>query len=153
MKSFFASVGREFRLIFRNGISIFMVAAPAILAFVFILVFGAVNQTTLQLAVDSSISEAEQTKLERIASVERFDNAESMQARIRETDAVIQVVRCFENPDIIHEMGSVDPLRDADECRGRAGPVRAVGSTRQPGHGGADGRCLGQARRWPHPPR
>lgn len=93
MKSFFASVGREFRLIFRNGISIFMVAAPAILAFVFILVFGAVNQTTLQLAVDSSISEAEQTKLERIASVERFDNAESMQARIRETDAVAGVVR------------------------------------------------------------
>ena len=35
-------------------------------------------------------------------------------ASIREVDAVIQVVRCFENPDIIHEMGSVDPLRDIE---------------------------------------
>jgi GTP-binding protein YchF len=35
-------------------------------------------------------------------------------ANIRETDAVVQVVRCFENPDIIHEMGSVDPLRDIE---------------------------------------
>jgi hypothetical protein len=51
MKTLFTSIGREFKLIFRNGISIFMVAAPAILALVFILVFGAVNETTLQLAV------------------------------------------------------------------------------------------------------
>ncbi|MBU6300661.1 MAG: redox-regulated ATPase YchF [Verrucomicrobia bacterium] len=35
-------------------------------------------------------------------------------ANIRETDAVVQVVRCFENPDIIHEMGSVDPIRDIE---------------------------------------
>jgi len=35
-------------------------------------------------------------------------------ANIREVDAVLQVVRCFEDPDIIHEMGSVDPLRDIE---------------------------------------
>ncbi len=35
-------------------------------------------------------------------------------ANIRETDAIIQVVRCFENDDIIHELGSVDPLRDIE---------------------------------------
>ncbi len=35
-------------------------------------------------------------------------------ANIREVDAVIQVVRCFENDDIIHSMGSIDPLRDID---------------------------------------
>lgn len=35
-------------------------------------------------------------------------------ANIREVDAVVQVVRCFENDDIIHEMGSVDPLRDIE---------------------------------------
>lgn len=33
---------------------------------------------------------------------------------IREVDAVVQVVRCFEDPDVIHEMGSVDPLRDIE---------------------------------------
>jgi len=35
-------------------------------------------------------------------------------ANIRETDAIIHVVRCFENADITHVEGSVDPLRDAD---------------------------------------
>ena len=28
-------------------------------------------------------------------------------ANIRETDAIVQVVRCFENDDIIHELGSI----------------------------------------------
>ncbi|MES2997172.1 MAG: redox-regulated ATPase YchF [Verrucomicrobiota bacterium] len=35
-------------------------------------------------------------------------------ATIRETDAIVQVVRCFENDDIIHELGGVDPLRDIE---------------------------------------
>ena len=35
-------------------------------------------------------------------------------ANIRETDAIIHVVRCFENGDITHVEGSVDPLRDAE---------------------------------------
>ena len=35
-------------------------------------------------------------------------------ANIRECDAIIQVVRCFEDDDIIHNMGSVDPLRDIE---------------------------------------
>ena len=35
-------------------------------------------------------------------------------ANIRQVDAVVQVVRCFDNDDIIHEMGSVDPLRDIE---------------------------------------
>jgi GTP-binding protein YchF len=33
---------------------------------------------------------------------------------IREVDAIVQVVRCFENSDIEHVMDSVDPLRDID---------------------------------------
>lgn len=35
-------------------------------------------------------------------------------ANIREVDAIVQVVRCFEDDDIIHELGSVDPLRDIE---------------------------------------
>ena len=35
-------------------------------------------------------------------------------ANIRETDAVVQVVRCFENEQVIHVEGSVDPLRDIE---------------------------------------
>ena len=35
-------------------------------------------------------------------------------AHIRECDAIVEVVRCFENNEIIHVDGSVDPLRDID---------------------------------------
>jgi GTP-binding protein YchF len=33
-------------------------------------------------------------------------------ANIREVDAVVHVVRCFDNDDIVHNMGKVDPVRD-----------------------------------------
>ncbi|HEX5520406.1 MAG TPA: redox-regulated ATPase YchF [Longimicrobiaceae bacterium] len=33
---------------------------------------------------------------------------------IRETDAIVHVVRCFEDPDVVHVMGSVDPVRDRE---------------------------------------
>lgn len=35
-------------------------------------------------------------------------------ANIREVDAIVHVVRCFEDDDVIHNMGSVDPLRDIE---------------------------------------
>ena len=35
-------------------------------------------------------------------------------ANIREVDAIVQVVRCFDDDDIIHVSGSVDPLRDIE---------------------------------------
>ncbi len=35
-------------------------------------------------------------------------------ASIRQADAVVHVVRCFEDDDVIHVDGSVDPIRDAE---------------------------------------
>ena len=35
-------------------------------------------------------------------------------ANIRETDAIAQVVRCFENDDIVHVSGTIDPLSDIE---------------------------------------
>lgn len=35
-------------------------------------------------------------------------------ANIREVDAIVHVVRCFDNEDIIHVDGSVDPVRDIE---------------------------------------
>jgi GTP-binding protein YchF len=35
-------------------------------------------------------------------------------ATIREVDAIVHVVRCFEDPDVVHTMGSVDPVRDIE---------------------------------------
>ena len=33
---------------------------------------------------------------------------------IREVDAILHLLRCFEDPDVVHVAGSVDPLRDAE---------------------------------------
>jgi GTP-binding protein YchF len=33
---------------------------------------------------------------------------------IRETDAIVHVVRCFEDPDVAHVMGAVNPVRDRE---------------------------------------
>jgi GTP-binding protein YchF len=33
---------------------------------------------------------------------------------IREVDAILHVLRCFEDPDVVHVEGMVDPLRDAE---------------------------------------
>ena len=35
-------------------------------------------------------------------------------SHIREVDAIVQVVRCFENPNVVHVDGSVNPLRDIE---------------------------------------
>ena len=35
-------------------------------------------------------------------------------SHIREVDAVVHVIRCFEDPDVVHVMGPVDPVRDHD---------------------------------------
>ena len=35
-------------------------------------------------------------------------------ANIRETDAIIHVLRCFEDPNVVHVDGSVDPIRDKE---------------------------------------
>jgi GTP-binding protein YchF len=35
-------------------------------------------------------------------------------SHIREVDAIIQVVRCFEDPDVVHATGGLDPVRDIE---------------------------------------
>ena len=35
-------------------------------------------------------------------------------SNIRETDAIVHVVRCFDDPDVTHVMGAVDPARDRE---------------------------------------
>ena len=35
-------------------------------------------------------------------------------SHIREVDAILQVVRCFDDPDVIHVAGKVDPVSDME---------------------------------------
>ncbi len=47
-----------------------------------------------------------------LVKVEGFGN--KFLSHIRETDSILEVVRCFDDSNIIHVDGSVDPLRDID---------------------------------------
>lgn len=91
MKTLAFSLAREFKLIVRNGISLFMVAAPALLAVIFIVVFGAVQTSSLTLGADASVSDADAKKLEQVADVARYDTYDALIARIKGPDAVAGV--------------------------------------------------------------
>ena len=39
-------------------------------------------------------------------------------ANIRETEVILQIVRCFEDENIVHNEGSIDPLRDVEIIEG-----------------------------------
>jgi len=66
-------------------------------------------------------------------------------ANIRECDAIVHVVRCFEDENIIHVSGSVDPLRDIEvitleliladlaQCEKRAEKVRKDAKSKKEG--------------------
>ena len=47
-------------------------------------------------------------------------------SNIRNTQAICQVVRCFENNDIIHVEGSIDPIRDLKLLRGGNKETKAL---------------------------
>ena len=42
-------------------------------------------------------------------------------ANIREVDAIVHVVRCFENGNIVHVDGSINPLRDIETIKRQSG--------------------------------
>ena len=45
-------------------------------------------------------------------------------SHIREVDSIAQVVRCFENPNVVHVDGSIDPLRDIETIEKRLDRAR-----------------------------
>lgn len=91
MKTISSSVSREFKLIFRNGISIYMALAPALLAVIFIIIFGALEDTKIRLAVDASVDDASIAKLEQVSEVERYDGLASLKRRVLALDNVAGV--------------------------------------------------------------
>lgn len=91
MKSLISCVKKEAKLIFRNGISRYLVLAPVILALIFIMVFGAMRESNLVVAVDNTISASDREKLEQVFDVEEFDSSVKMHARVEAVDSVVGV--------------------------------------------------------------
>ncbi|MGB3493058.1 MAG: redox-regulated ATPase YchF [Elainellaceae cyanobacterium] len=85
---------------------------------------GVVAVPDERLSVLSEISESEQIVPARVEFVDIAGLVKGASqgeglgnqflANIREVDAIIHVVRCFENDDIIHVSGSIDPARDIE---------------------------------------
>lgn len=88
MNAVLSSLGKEFKLVFRNGISLFMVLAPAIMSVVFILIFGATQGASLKLAVNENLDAATLQNLSHIADVQLFSDENKLLSRVRATDAV-----------------------------------------------------------------
>lgn len=93
MKHIINSLKYELTLIMRNGISLFMVFAPAFLALVFILIFGAVRSSSVKIAVDQSLSKSDIEKIERIADVEFYTSLEELTTRVERTDTILGVYK------------------------------------------------------------
>ena len=71
---------------------------------------------------------------------------------IREVDAIVQVVRCFEDADIHHVAGTVDPVRDIEIINTELmlADLEAVTKKRETREQGRQARR--QGRRWPRKP-
>ena len=76
-------------------------------------------------------------------------------SHIRQTDAILHVVRCFADPEVIHVAGGVNPLHDIDIINTELllADLETVGKTqREGGEGGEVAVCDGLRRRPNCPP-
>ena len=92
MKSMLMSIIREIKLIFRDGITVYLTISPALLALVFVLVFGSIQESTIRLAVDASVPAEVIARLETVADVEMMPDNESLVRRISGADSIAGVL-------------------------------------------------------------
>lgn len=86
MKTLILNIKRELLIVFKNGLSLYMTLAPAILALIFIIVFGVMGQSSMKLAVDNSVETDYLARLESMAEVEKFADFELLRDRVNKSD-------------------------------------------------------------------
>lgn len=91
MKRILMTIARELKLIFRDGITIYLVISPAVLALIFIFVFGSVQESSVSLVVDRNLPQELAAKLEAVADIEYADDLESLKNRVSGTDSIAGV--------------------------------------------------------------
>jgi ABC-2 type transport system permease protein len=91
MKSILMTIAREFKLIFRNGITIYLTVSPALLALIFIFVFGSVQEASVSFVADRSLPQELTAKLETVADIEYADDLESLKKRVCGADSIAGV--------------------------------------------------------------
>ncbi len=111
MKSIIMTIVREFKLIFRDGITIYLTISPAVLALIFIFIFSSVQESDIALAVDKSLPQDLVAKLESVADIEFVDNLESLKERVSGADSIAGVTM---------QDGTVSLLVEGNEAQGFA---------------------------------
>ncbi|SDZ53689.1 ABC-2 family transporter protein [Evansella caseinilytica] len=111
MKSIIMTIVRELKLIFRDGITIYLTISPAVLALIFIFVFGSVQESNISLTVDKSLPQDLVTKLESVADIEYVDNLERLKERVSGVDSIAGVTM---------EDGNIRLIVEGNEAQGFA---------------------------------
>ncbi len=85
------TIVRELKLIFRDGITLYLTISPAVLALVFIFVFGSVQNSSISLAVDKALPQEMTAKLEAVADLEYSDDLRQLKERVNGADSIAGV--------------------------------------------------------------
>jgi len=120
MKGTLVSIAREFKLIFRDGITLYLTISPAVLALIFIIVFGSMQKSSVSLAVDRSLPQAMISRLEAVADVEYVDGLEDLKDRVSGADSIAGVYM---------RDGNVTVLVEGNESQGFAESRRTLVSS------------------------
>lgn len=91
MKRIFLTVFKEWKLIFRNGLTLYLTVSPALLALVFILVFGSMQASNIVFVTDGSLPAEQAAKLEAVADLVVTDGTASLIDRVSAADSVAGV--------------------------------------------------------------
>ncbi|HPB16879.1 MAG: ABC transporter permease [Clostridia bacterium] len=91
MKGLWINICREFKIITRDGISIALLGAPALLSVIMLAIFGQISGTSAAFVTDNSLTNEQQTRLEAVGDVEYVDDFLSLEKRIKGMDSVAGV--------------------------------------------------------------
>jgi hypothetical protein len=92
MTSVLSGIRKELVIISRNGISLYMALAPALLALVFLMVFGTLQNSTQGFVIMEEIPQEIQMKLEQVADLERLKTEEEVIQRVEGPDAIAGLI-------------------------------------------------------------
>ena len=92
MSSILSGIRKELVIISRNGISLYMALAPALLALVFLMVFGTLQSSSQSFVITEEVPQEIQKKLEQVADLERLKTQEEVIQRVEGPDAIAGLI-------------------------------------------------------------
>lgn len=92
LKGVVSQVKKEMVLVSRSGLSLYMTLAPALMALVFLLVFGSMQRSSPRFAVVHDMPKEVVAKLEQVAELEWFASEDALRRRIEGPDALAGVL-------------------------------------------------------------